>query len=119
MALFPKGSVPEQVEKENGGVTGKPRCMWNMAFKLAVWGYVMYWFAGVIEDEKSKTRWSNIHTIVEAKCALKFLLSQVSLKLVSQVNGVSSWMPTPIVIVVDSDDDDGGNFQQQMEIFYW
>lgn len=72
----------------------------------------------MIEDEKSKTRWSNIHTIVEAKCALKFLLSQVSLKLVSQVNGVSSWMPTPIVIVVDSDDDDGGNFQQQMEIFY-
>ena len=33
--------------------------------------------AGVFEDEKSKTRWNNVHTVVEAKCALKFLLSLV------------------------------------------
>ena len=28
-------------------------------------------------DEKCKSRWSNIHTMVEAKCAMKYLLTMV------------------------------------------
>lgn len=29
------------------------------------------------DENKNKSRWSGIHTMVEAKCALKYLLTQV------------------------------------------
>ena len=34
-------------------------------------------FVVFCEDEKGRCRWNNIHTIVEAKCAMKYLFSQV------------------------------------------
>ena len=32
-----------------------------------------------VTDEKAKSRWDNVHTMVEAKCGLKWLLTVVDI----------------------------------------